>query len=494
MSRTRKNTAARYLTILITGTVLIAAMTSVTLSVSAVRRSATPQVTQNPSRGRHNGKIVFTSDRHYKGLSIWTMNPDGSSPTRLTDDKTRTEKLPDFSPVYDSSPVWSPDGTRIAFISNRDYLFSLYVMDADGSNARLVADRPFEPKQPAWSPDGKKIAFTSGFGFMIGPGKPSADIYVINIDGSGLIQLTRDSGGNGSPAWSPDGKQIAFVSNRDADEARIWIMNADGSNQRILPNSRNTRSAGFLGGQPAWSPDGTKILFTGYHACGGRGAVAIYVTNADGGESQNLIKDPNDCGWYSSPRWSPDGTRILATVSNKTETTLEPPPEIVVMNADGSSRISLSNRGKYVFNSGQSAFIDGEADWQPLPAPTSFASSVVGFSAPSYTGYDDAGGISITVKRTGNLSDVASCFYVTLTDDMRIKHSDPAATGTFRFARGESSKTISLRAPVSGTSLTWSYKIVLSDNEGNATFVGGIKEAAVTILPGNAAPRKKNPH
>src|SRR5215216_2238931 len=398
MNRTRKSTAARYLTLLITGTLLVATMTPATQSVPAVRGRANPHLSPNPARGRHNGKIVFISDRHYKGLSIWSMNPDGSSPTRLTDDKSRTEKLPDFSPVYDGSPVWSPDGTKIAFISNRDYLFSLYVMNADGSNARLLANEPLEPAEPAWSPDGGKIAFTAGVRGTIGMSKSFADIYVLNVEGSGLTQLTRDSGVNGSPSWSPDGKQIVFASNRDADgESRIWIMNVDGSNQRILPNSQNANGTGFYGGQPAWSPDGTKILFTAYQACGDRAAVSIYVTNLDGTNSRILTNDPNTCGWYSSPKWSPDGTRILAGFSLKTETTLEPAPQIVVMNADGSNQINISNRGKYVFNSGLATFSDGQADWQPLPAPTNFASSVVGFSAPSYTAYENAGGISITV-------------------------------------------------------------------------------------------------
>ena len=421
------------------------------------------------------------------------MNPDGSSPTRLTDDKSRTEKLPDFSPVYDGSPVWSPDGTKIAFISNRDYLFSLYVMNADGSNARLLADKPLEPAEPAWAPDGRKIAFTAGVRFTVGIGKPSANIYVLNVDGTGLTQLTRDSGANASPSWSPDGKQIAFVSNRDDGKSRIWIMNADGSNQRVLPNTQDTNGTGFHGGQPAWSPDGTKILFTAERACGGYAAVSIYVTNVDGTNSQLLTNDPNTCGSYSSPRWSPDGTRILAGFSLKTGTTLEPAPQIVVMNADGSDQINISNRGKYVFNSQLATYADGQADWQPLPAPTSFASSVIGFTAPSYTAYEDADGITITVKRTGNLNDVASCFYITLTPDMLIQHPDRAANGTLRFGRGESSKTISLRVPVRGTTLTWTYKIVLSDNDGNATFVGGIKEATVTFLPGNAGSPKKNP-
>ena len=491
MSRTRKNTAARYLTLLITGTVLVAAMTPAT---RVVRGSATPHVSPNPLRGRHNGKIVFISDRQYKGLSIWSMNPDGSSPTRLTDDKSRTEKLPDFSPVYDSSPVWSPDGTKIAFISNRDYLFSLYVMNADGSNARLVADRPLEPAEPAWSPDGEKIAFTAGVRFTVGMDKPHVDIYLVNVDGSGVTQLTRDSGSNGSPAWSPDGKQIAFVSNRDADgKSRIWIMNADGSNQRILFNNQNAGGPELHGGQPAWSPDGTKILFTAFQPCGGRGAVSIYVTNIDGTNTQRLTNDSKTCAWYSSPKWSPDGTKILASLSVKTATTFDPAPAIVVMNADGTNQINISNRGKYTFNTGQSMFTDGQADWQPLFAPTDFSSSVVGFGEPSYTAYADAGRLPITVRRTGNLNDVASCLFVTIETEMGFQHPDPASAGTLRFARGESLKTISLPVIHYVGNLTWSYKIVLSDNEGNATFIGGIKEAAVTILPRGAASPKKNP-
>src|SRR5688500_3765325 len=123
---------SRTLSLLIAGAVIVAAMTSARA--------------QQPSRGKHNGKIVFISDRHYKGLNVWSMNPDGSRPTRLTDDTSRGKKLPDFSPVYDSHPVWSPDGKKIAFISNRDYHFSLYVMNADGSNTHLVTDKVLEPR------------------------------------------------------------------------------------------------------------------------------------------------------------------------------------------------------------------------------------------------------------------------------------------------------------------------------------------------------------
>jgi TolB protein len=479
MCRTRKTSPAHYLALLVTVAAFVVAITPAAQSVSA------------RLRGKHNGKIVFISDRNYKGLSVWTMNPDGSSPMRLTDDKSRGEKLPNFSPVYDASPVWSPDGSKIAFISNRNYLFSLYVMNADGSNSRLVTDKVMEAAAPAWSPDGGKIAFTAGISGGFGMTRPSVDIYLVNIDGSGLTELTRDSGANSSPSWSPDGKQIVFTSTRDSDgKPRIWVMNADGSNQTLQPNNRD--NTGIQGGQPVWSPDGAKILFTAYGACAGRGAVSLYVTNVDGGDSQLLIKDPKNCGWYSSPKWSPDGTRILASFKPEMTTPLEPARQIVVMNANGSNQINISNRGKYVFNSGLSSFMEAEADWQPLHEPRDSASSVVGFSAPSYTVYEDAGKLPITVTRTGNLKYAASVLYVTLVADMDIKHADDAATGTLRFAAGDASRTIAFPISDSGGLLrTTSYRIVLSDNEGNATFVGGLKETVVTIL---GRDRKKNPN
>jgi TolB protein len=406
-------------------------------------------------------------------LSIWSINPDGSSPTRLTDDKDRTAKLPNFVSVYDSSPVWSPDGTEIAFISNRNYLFGLYVMNADGSNARLLTELP-EPAQPAWSPDGSKIVFSAGIRITLEPHKPHTDIYVINVDGSGLTQLTRDSGLNGSPSWSPDGKQIAFVSNRDLDgKEKIWIMNADGTNQRII-------STGVYGGLPAWSPDGNKILFTSSRTCPADIGIGIYVMNADGSDSRLLTNDPNSCGVYSWPRWSPDGTKIVTSFQPRGRGDITPPRQIIVMNADGSNPINISNRGQYYFNTGLSMFTDVEPHWQPLLTRPQVAPSIIGFSAPSYTVNEKAGRVAITVTRTGNLNDVASCFYVTLSNTMpMLQHSDPAATGTLRFAPGESSKTISFTV---GRHNADSYKLILSDNEGNATFLGGIKEATLTIL------------
>ena len=459
-------------------------------------RSAT-----EPVRGKFNGKLVFSSDRHNgRGLSIWTMNADGSNPTRLTDDKSRTDRLPSFVPVYDGGPVWSPDGSRIAFTSNRDYNFAIYIMNADGSNARLVTDKTLEPGAIAWSPDGSKIAFSDGIRGVpdVVGAKPSVHIYTLNVDGTQLTKLTNDGIINDGPSWSPDGKQIAFNSIRDPDgRFKIWVMNADGSDQRRLTNIHGTSNALFYGdGGPVWSPDGSKILFNGYRDFNGTrncyvvNCAELLVMNADGSNEVQLTSDPNRDGGYGA-RWSPDGTKIVAARSFGTiadhQAGLSKPTGIVVMNADGSNevRILIRSNGR----------VDAQVDWQPLSAPsTEPPPSVLGFSASAFSAYEDSRSISITVKRTGNLNPTASCYYATEDGTATVKNNYGPVFGTLRFASGEASKTISIAVTDNGAVQgNTSFKIGLFDNEGNATFLGGIREATVTVLDKDTVPRNKNP-
>jgi Tol biopolymer transport system component len=448
--------------------------------------------------GRFNGKLVFSSDRHNgRGLSIWTMNPDGSNPTRLTDNKSRTDKLPIFVPVYDTSPVWSPDGTRIAFLSNRDYLVGIYIMNADGSNAHLITDKVQDPASVAWSPDGTKIAFSGGIRLVIGVDKPSIQIYTVNIDGSQLAKLTSD-GINDSPTWSPDGKQIGFNSNRDPDgRSKIWVMDANGSNQHRLTDIHDTSNPIFYGdGGPTWSPDGTKILFNGYRDFNGTRNCAVvncaelFVMNSDGSNDVPLTNDPNRDGGFAA-HWSPDGSKIVAARSFGTITDhtsgISKPTGIIVMNADGGNSVTLSNRSERFF-------IDGTVDWQPLSTPAASSSSILSFSAGSYSGYEDAGSLSLIVKRSGNLNEAASCSYATQDGTATVRNDYGPVFGTLRFAAGVSSQTISIPLTDSASARgNRSFKIALSDNEGNATFIGGIRETTVTILDRDTSPRPKSP-
>lgn len=135
--------------------------------------------------------------------------------------------------------------------------------------------------------------------------EPFTDIYLINVDGSGLRKLTSGSGLNGSPSWSPDGRQIVFSSNRDGMH-KIYVMNADGSNQHAVADR---------GTQPSWSPDGSKILFVGERGdatgCGTTSGNLIceqlYTVNPRGSDLTQLT---HYAASYQSPKWSPDGTKL----------------------------------------------------------------------------------------------------------------------------------------------------------------------------------------
>lgn len=197
-----------------------------------------------------------------------------------------------------SQPAWSPDGGQIAFVSMRDGSAEIYVMDGDGSRLARLTSNGADDVDPAWSPDGSKIAFTSKW-------DGNADVYVINADGTDPVRLTFDPGVDADPAWAPDGSRIAFTSDRDGN-SEIYVMNADGSGAtRLTFDDADDRD-------PAWSPDGARLAFSRASWC----AVSfceLHVMNADGSAATRIATAPGTAEYGSSdlgPAWSPDGNWI----------------------------------------------------------------------------------------------------------------------------------------------------------------------------------------
>ena len=239
-----------------------------------------------PTWSPDRSEILFTSQLHGGEEEVYVMDADGSNMRRLTN--TPGDNTSSWA------ADWSPDGEQIVFNSNRDGSDlgwdgeELYVMAADGSNVRRLTRRLGFDSSPAWSPDGTKIAFMRS---AVGEQEGRSDIYVIQPDGTNLQRLTRDARA-GRPSWSPDGERIAFMSARsnrkqayDGAEYEIFVMDADGTNIQRLTHRP------YADGHPDWSPDGTKIVFTVYgdqEGTGNSDEHGIYVMDADGTNVRRL--------------------------------------------------------------------------------------------------------------------------------------------------------------------------------------------------------------
>ena len=236
--------------------------------------------------------IAFETSRGSQGdYEIFVMAPDGS----------RLQNLTNLG-ADDLAPVWSPDGRRIAFVSLRDAPggkgpSSVYVMDFDpttGSstgNVTRVTREDTNERWPTWSPDGNRIAFHSNRSGVW-------DIWAVNLDGSGLANLTGSPSGDRYPAWSPDGSKIAFTSDR-GDSYDVWGINADGSNPVNLTSTPGRDRYAM------WSPDGKRIAFNTERD----GNQEIYVMNADGSLQTNVTQTPDSTEGMAD--WSPDGKRLV---------------------------------------------------------------------------------------------------------------------------------------------------------------------------------------
>ena len=284
-------------------------------------------------------RIAFVSDRD-RNYEIYVMDDDGKNQRNLTN-----------HPDRDLAPSWSPDGKRIVFCSDRDghphrvpdwFASEIYVMDADGSNPQNRTNHPSDDTSPSWSPDGKRIAFVSDRDRLLDiHGFPTSEIYVMDADGENPQNLTNNRAGDWHPSWSPDGKRIIFMSYREGHfigdfediTSEIYVMDVDGGNQQRLTENRKNDEG------PSWSPDGTRIVFSS-DSKGDWVNYEIYVMDDDGGNLQRLTENRDDDGGGS---WSPDGKRIVFS-SDRDWTR-----QIYVMDADGGNQQNLTNHPRSDF-------------------------------------------------------------------------------------------------------------------------------------------------
>jgi TolB protein len=237
--------------------------------------------------GRKIAAVVYM-DPSNTTWSTHVFNADGSNPVRLTQ----------TSGAADSEPAWSPDGTHILFtrnnfISGYQFRSSLWLMNADGSDQHRVVTDGFAGK---WSPDGTRLIYSSNK-------TGNHELYTSSIDGTDEQRLTDTADDESYPAWSPDGKQIAFsvsTGEWNAPESlgtyEIYVMNSDGTDKRQLTDND------AYDGNPRWSPDGSLIAFSSDRA--GPEHFDVYVMDADGANIRQVTHTPPGARAIN-PIWRP---------------------------------------------------------------------------------------------------------------------------------------------------------------------------------------------
>ena len=295
------------------------------LAAAALLFAAAPAPAANPGA---NGRVAFQGYR-----SLGSVNAAGGDRRPLT-----TEDAAFFTPAY------SPDGTRVAFASDRDGNDEIYAMGAEGNAITRLTTTSDSESAPTWSPDGRRIAYERDDG-------SDREIWVMNADGTGAVALTANIADESTPAWSPDGTRIAFASTRASGQFDIWTMTAEGGSALQVSSDAADEN------NPDWAPDGSRIVF--------ERADTVVVVAPDGSGVSPL---PLPAGGQR-PVFSPDGSRIA----------FDEGLEIFSATASGSDVQPLTSAGS-------STLVAQGPTWQPIPAPPVSGGGTPGGGSPGTPG------------------------------------------------------------------------------------------------------------
>lgn len=244
-----------------------------------------------------NGAVTFTSTQDGGARHIFVASSSGI-----------TDLTGVSSPADQVQPRFSPDGREILFTNYAPGLpnTEIYVMGADGRQPTALTNTGAGNSDATWSPDGTQVAFVSV------RNNDGPNIFVMRTDGTGLKEITHDATGKSELAWSPSGDRIAFVrSPLGGGDREIYSIQPDGSGLTDLSNDPSTDDV-----EPAWSPDGSQIVFSGpLHQSGSVGG-DLWLMNADGSNRRALNHETNGYSDGAYPAFSPDGSTIAFTANN----------------------------------------------------------------------------------------------------------------------------------------------------------------------------------
>jgi len=341
---------------------------------------AGPVFTPQPIVGAvSNGRIAYAGEDGDGNMQIYTSDADGSNIQQLTHD----------SGGDDSFPAWSPDGTKIAYMTYTGASDQIFVMNADGSNqTALTTDTTTTNATPAWSPDGTKIAYTSEPADF----SAQATVNVMNADGSGIAALTDGTSQSGLPTWSPDGSKLAFICLDGGSIEQVCTMHNDGSNVQQITSGTTTNYTSV-----AYSPSDPVLAYT--TESNGGGYIEDLGTMNDDGTGQQNIADSNNSNIYVT--WSPDSSKLLYNNYDNTAGLLR----VYYINLDGSGETVVTPSNQYTQTS----------SWQPISdADGDGITSTVEDTAPNGGDANGDGTADKTQANVTSLVDPVTGSYVTV--------------------------------------------------------------------------------